>query len=96
VSGPGSTGTQTSRGELVVYGNKCLDADNNGTVNGTKVIIWDCNDGTNQKWTVHSDGTITNNLSGLCLDAEEAATANGTKLILWTCNGQTNQQWALG
>ncbi|WP_408647462.1 RICIN domain-containing protein [Streptomyces geranii] len=93
--GRNETFTQTSRGELVVYGNKCLDANAAGTVNGTKVIIWDCNDGTNQKWTVHADGTITNDLSGLCLDAEEAATANGTKLLLWTCNGQTNQRWTL-
>ncbi|MFD5405126.1 ricin-type beta-trefoil lectin domain protein [Streptomyces griseorubiginosus] len=93
--GQNETFTQTSRGELVVYGNKCLDADGSGTTNGTKVIIWACNGGTNQKWTVRSDGTVTDDLSGLCLDAEAAATANGTKLILWTCNGQSNQQWAL-
>ncbi|NEC88497.1 RICIN domain-containing protein [Streptomyces sp. SID12501] len=93
--GQNETFTQTSRGELVVYGNKCLDADGAGTTNGTKVIIWDCTGGTNQKWTVNSDGTVTNDLSGLCLDAELAATTNGTKLLLWTCNGQTNQQWTL-
>nr|WP_324618022.1 ricin-type beta-trefoil lectin domain protein [Streptomyces dysideae] len=79
--GRNQTFQQTSRGELVVYGNKCLDADNNGTTNGTKVVIWDCTGGTNQKWTVNSDGTITNNLSGLCLDASGAATANGTERI---------------
>jgi hypothetical protein len=93
--GRNETFAQTSRGELVVYGNKCLDADNSGTANGTKVIIWDCTGGTNQKWTAHSDGTLTNNLSGLCLDASNAATANGTKLVLWTCNGQNNQKWTL-
>ncbi|MGW0709496.1 RICIN domain-containing protein [Streptomyces sp. NPDC002643] len=93
--GRNETFTHTSRSELVVYGNKCLDADNNGTTNGTKVIIWPCTGGTNQKWTVNTDGTITNNLSGLCLDASGAATANGTKLILWTCNGQNNQKWTL-
>ncbi|MBD0841603.1 RICIN domain-containing protein [Streptomyces sp. TRM68416] len=93
--GRNQTFTRTSRGELVVYGNKCLDADNNGTTNGTKVIIWDCTGATNQKWNVNSDGTISNNLSGLCLDASGAATANGTKLLLWTCNGQNNQKWTL-
>ena len=93
--GRNETFTQTSRGELVVYGNKCLDADGAGTTNGTKVIIWDCTNGTNQKWTANSDGTLTNNLSGLCLDASDAATASGTKLVLWTCNGQTNQRWTL-
>ncbi|KOG37275.1 alpha-galactosidase [Streptomyces resistomycificus] len=93
--GRNQTFTHTARNELVVYGNKCLDADNNGTTNGTKVIIWDCTGGNNQKWTTHTDGTITNNLSGLCLDASEAATANGTKLILWACSGQANQKWTL-
>jgi hypothetical protein len=57
--------------------------------------IWDCNGGTNQKWTVHSDGTITSNLSGLCLDAYNNGTANGTKVELWTCNGGANQKWTL-
>ncbi|MEH0637357.1 ricin-type beta-trefoil lectin domain protein [Streptomyces bottropensis] len=93
--GRNQTFTQTSRGELVVYGNKCLDANNSGTTNGTKVIIWDCTGGTNQKWTANSGGTITNNLSGLCLDASNTATANGTKLILWTCTGAANQKWTL-
>lgn len=36
----------------MVYGNKCPDADNSGTTNGTKVIIWDRNGGTQQKWTL--------------------------------------------
>jgi hypothetical protein len=89
--GRNQTFTHTSRGELVVYGNKCLDADDNGT----KVVIGDCAGGTSQKWTVNSGGTITNNLSGLCLDASGAATANGTRLVLWTCNGQANQKWSL-
>ncbi|WP_327723675.1 ricin-type beta-trefoil lectin domain protein [Streptomyces europaeiscabiei] len=93
--GRNQTFTQTSRGELVVYGNKCLDANNSGTTNGTKVIIWDCTNGTNQKWTANSNGTLTNNLSGLCLDASNAASANGTKLILWTCTGAANQKWTL-
>ncbi|NEB05085.1 ricin-type beta-trefoil lectin domain protein [Streptomyces sp. SID13726] len=91
--GRNQTFTSTSRGELVVYGNKCLDAEGAGTANGTKVIIWDCTNGTNQKWTLNTDGTITNNLSGLCLDASESGTANATKLILWTCNAQPNQKW---
>ncbi|MFC6085896.1 ricin-type beta-trefoil lectin domain protein, partial [Sphaerisporangium aureirubrum] len=66
-----------------------------GTANGTQVIIWDCNGGTNQQWNVNSNGTITGVQSGRCLDANAAGTANGTKLILWSCNGQANQQWSL-
>ena len=55
--------------------------------------IWDCNGGGNQKWTLHSDGTITGDQSGLCRDATGGGTANGTLLQLWTCNGNRNQQW---
>lgn len=86
--GQNQTFTYTSRGELVVYGNKCLDAYNSGTANGTRVVIWDCHGGTNQKWTVNTNGTITNNVSGLCLDALGNGTANGTLIDLWTCNGE--------
>jgi hypothetical protein len=93
--GRNETFTQTSRGELVVYGNKCLDAAGGSTANGTKVVLWDCTNATNQKWTVNSNGTVTNNASGLCLDAEGGAAANGTRMILWSCNGQSNQRWTL-
>ncbi len=29
----------------------CLDASGAGTANGTKVILWTCNGGANQRWT---------------------------------------------
>ncbi|MGC0334773.1 hypothetical protein RKD23_007763 [Streptomyces sp. SAI-170] len=90
--GRNQTFQQTSRGELVLYGDKCLDAVDDDK--DDKVVIWDCHGGTNQKWTVHSDGTITD-LNGKCLDVSGAATANGTRLIRWDCNGQANQKWTL-
>ncbi|WP_327049406.1 RICIN domain-containing protein [Microbispora sp. NBC_01189] len=34
-----------------VGANKCLDVSGNGTGNGTKVQIWSCTGGTNQRWT---------------------------------------------
>ncbi|MGW5699117.1 ricin-type beta-trefoil lectin domain protein, partial [Streptomyces asiaticus] len=43
--------TNTSAGELRVYGSYCLDAAGQGTTPGTKVDIWDCDGGSNQKWT---------------------------------------------
>ncbi|MDH6553952.1 O-glycosyl hydrolase [Streptomyces sp. SAI-117] len=86
--------TNTSSGELRVYGSSCLDAAGQGTSPGTKVDIWNCTGGTNQKWTIHADGTITGDQSGLCLDATGAGTANGTPLQLWTCTGGSNQKWS--
>ncbi|TDC44349.1 alpha-L-arabinofuranosidase, partial [Micromonospora sp. KC213] len=87
------TWTYTSSKQLMVHGNKCLDANGRGTSNGTAVIIWDCHGGTNQQWNVNANGTISGVQSGLCLDANGAGTANGTRLILWSCHGGTNQQW---
>ena len=89
--GSNQTWTHTARQELVLYGNKCLDAA--GTGNGTRVIIWECHGQTNQQWNINADGTISSAQSGLCLDAEKAGTGNGTRLLLWECNGQRNQQW---
>ncbi|WP_281178613.1 RICIN domain-containing protein [Streptosporangium amethystogenes] len=34
-----------------VGANKCLDVPNNATANGTKLAIWSCNGGGNQRWT---------------------------------------------
>ncbi|KAA2252190.1 GDSL family lipase [Solihabitans fulvus] len=87
--------TYTPSRQLTIYGNKCLDANNQGTSSGTQVIVWDCNGQTNQQWTVGSNGTITGVQSNLCLDAYGQGTANGTQLVLWACTGQANQQWTL-
>jgi Ricin-type beta-trefoil lectin domain-like len=32
----------------------CLDAFGGGTVNGTKAVLWSCNGGTNQQWTLRN------------------------------------------
>lgn len=73
---------------------ECLDVYNNETAPGTKVELWPCNGGANQKRTVESNGTIVGHQSGLCLDVLGANTSAGTTLGIWTCNGQSNQQWS--
>jgi hypothetical protein len=35
-----------------VQSGRCLDADNLGTANGTKLQLWDCNGGGNQQWSL--------------------------------------------
>jgi alpha-galactosidase len=70
---------------------RCLDVPNGATANGTQPIIWDCNAGANQQWTV-SGQTV--RALGKCLDAPAGATA-GAKATLWDCNGGSNQQWTL-
>lgn len=63
---------------------------------GTKVEIWPCNGGGNQKWTFNSGFAITGTQSGLCRDVTGAATADGTLLELWTRNGDSNRKWTRG
>ncbi|QNP75212.1 RICIN domain-containing protein [Streptomyces roseirectus] len=85
--------TSWAGGEVRVFGDKCLDAYEQGTANGTRVITWSCNGQNNQKWTAASDGTLRNVHSGLCLDTDRSGTAEGTPLVLWTCDGRTSQKW---
>ncbi|MFB7248262.1 glycosyl hydrolase [Streptomyces populi] len=77
-------------GEVKALG-KCLDVDNAGTTDGTKVQLWTCNNTGAQKWTVAADGTV--KALGKCLDVSGGGSADGTKVQLWTCNGTGAQKW---
>ena len=66
--GPNQSFAPNTASELRVYGNKCLQARNQGTSAGTAVEIWDCTGGVNQKWMLSSDGSIIGVQSRLCLD----------------------------
>lgn len=87
---------QYSANRELQIGGKCLGANGNDTTNGTKVITWDCNSTSSQRWTFHADGSITNDLSGLCLDVTGLGTANGSLVQLWSCTGNSNQKWNAG
>ncbi|GJF31058.1 galactosylceramidase [Kitasatospora sp. NE20-6] len=69
---------------------KCLDDYTASNVNGTKIVVWDCNGSGAQQWT-QTGGTL--QVNGKCLDVTGAATANGTPVELWDCNGGANQRW---
>jgi hypothetical protein len=84
----------TTDGQVMSNG-KCLDAFGQGTANGTVVTVWTCNGGTNQRWNLNPNGTITGVQSRRCVDVNAMLTANGTKVQLWDCNGGSNQTWVL-
>ncbi|MET8808011.1 arabinofuranosidase catalytic domain-containing protein [Streptomyces sp. NPDC004546] len=75
---------------------RCLDIDGNGTANGTKVELWDCDGVGGQKWVQQGDGSLLNPQSGRCLDSPGGATGNGTRLQIWDCNGSAAQKFRLG
>nr|WSY57696.1 ricin-type beta-trefoil lectin domain protein [Streptomyces sp. NBC_00886] len=86
--------TQTTAGELRISG-KCLAADGDGTTAGTKLILWDCNGKTSQKWWFRLNGSVINRSNGLAIDVE-SATDDGSKVQLWTALGNPTQTWSRG
>jgi glucose/arabinose dehydrogenase/PKD repeat protein len=87
-----NTGATTGSGPIRGLASKCLDVDNGGTADGTKIQLYTCNGSTAQNWTVTANGPI--KALGKCLDVAGGATANGTKAQLWTCNATAAQVWS--
>jgi hypothetical protein len=78
----------------LVTGGKCLDLPDSMTMNGTSLMIWDCNGATNQRWSLGADGLIRSAVdTNKCIDLPNWQSADGTWLQIWDCNGATNQQW---
>jgi len=90
-SPPSSTPPGTTSTLVSAASGRCLDVPNGSTANGTLPVIWDCNGGTNQRWTSNGQSL---QAVGKCLDAPINAAA-GAKVQMWDCNGGTNQQWTI-
>ena len=65
-----------------------------GDKQGNKVIQFDDNDSSNQKFVFCADGTI-RSPSGLCFDIEGGKMSDGTPICMWSCHGGDNQQWRI-
>ncbi len=76
---------------------KALDANANGTADGTQIIQWTYGGGNNQRWTLLDRGSsqfsIIGVASGKALDVNASSTTNGAKVQLWTYGGGNNQKW---
>lgn len=78
-------------GQIVGYGNKCVDVASASTANGTPVQLWTCNGTAAQRWTWNADGSV--RALGKCLDVAAGSTASGAKVQLYDCNGTGAQKW---
>jgi hypothetical protein len=96
-TGGGSTPTppptSSNAGAFVGIAGKCLDNSGSKKANGNKIQLYTCNGTGAQKWTINSNGTITNS-NGYCLDATDAGTVKGTIVQLWQCDDTKAQQWS--
>ncbi|MEW2332102.1 ricin-type beta-trefoil lectin domain protein [Micromonospora chersina] len=92
ISGGGTTTLPpaTSGALVSAASGRCLDVPQSNTANGTQPVIWDCNGGANQRWSISGD---TLQALGKCLDAPLNATP-GAKAQIWDCNGGANQRWS--
>jgi poly(3-hydroxybutyrate) depolymerase len=89
----GSNQPQPSGNQEIVgqQSGRCLDINNSTTANGTQAQLWDCNGGSNQRWT-HTSGKQLVVYGNKCLGVGQAA-GNGTPAAIWDCSGQADQQW---
>ncbi|MFJ8577957.1 ricin-type beta-trefoil lectin domain protein [Micromonospora sp. NPDC093277] len=78
-------------GQIVGYGNKCVDVASANTANGTPIQLWTCNGTAAQRWSWNADGSV--RALGKCMDVTGGSTANGAKVQLYDCNGTGAQRW---
>ncbi|RAJ46333.1 ricin-type beta-trefoil lectin protein [Kitasatospora sp. SolWspMP-SS2h] len=88
-----------SGAHTLVTGGKALDDPDHSLDQGTRLITWGANGGSNQSWTFtrQSDGSyqITNVLSHLCVDVSGGSGTAGAQIIQWACTGGANQRWTV-
>ncbi|MFJ6462440.1 ricin-type beta-trefoil lectin domain protein [Streptomyces sp. NPDC091387] len=90
--GAGCTGRQPT-GQITGIGGKCVDDSGAGTAAGNPVVLYTCNAGPNQRWSLAPDGTV--RTLGRCLDAVQRSdsTYNGYWAVLSPCDGNATQKW---
>lgn len=98
---PGSETLQTAgNGTFLIVNRKSgklLDVASAGTANGSNVLQWGGNGGTNQKWTLTqlSGGyySVIGVQSGRALEVYQSGTADSANVDIWDYSGANNQQW---
>ncbi|MEV4388380.1 ricin-type beta-trefoil lectin domain protein [Micromonospora sp. NPDC049580] len=73
--------------------NKCIDVPNWNFSDGQRLIVWNCTDGTNQRWEFVGGTLRTQN--NKCMDVAWGSTADGAAIQIATCSGNPAQQFVL-
>jgi hypothetical protein len=90
---PGTGGTGPVAGVLRGQeSGRCVDVPGHSQADGTRVALWDCSGGENQRWTATATKQLTV-YGSKCLDIQGHATHDGAAVQIYTCTGGTNQQW---
>ncbi|GAA0794320.1 ricin-type beta-trefoil lectin domain protein [Spirilliplanes yamanashiensis] len=86
--GSGSTSRLVSN-----WNNKCIDVPGWQFNDGQRLEVYDCHDGTNQRWEFVNGTLRTQN--NKCMDVAWGGTADGTAIQIATCSGNPAQQFVL-
>ncbi|QHC60376.1 PQQ-dependent sugar dehydrogenase [Rathayibacter sp. VKM Ac-2760] len=76
-----------------VASGRCLDVPNSSTTNRTIVVLFDCNRGANQSWTVAPTGEISVYGGAKCLEVRGRTTTAGADVQISDCVGGDWQKW---
>jgi hypothetical protein len=92
---PGAPDNPPAGGDRLVsnWHNKCIDVPNGNFADGQRLAVWDCHDGTNQKWEFVNGTLRTQN--NKCMDVAWGSVADGAAIQIVTCNGNPAQQFVL-
>jgi hypothetical protein len=75
-------------------GGKCISVTNDGTLDGSVLVLGPCAADLSEYWMVGADGTLLNALSEKCLADPSNSTASGKQLVLEDCYGAAGEIWA--
>ncbi|MFB8207671.1 MULTISPECIES: endo-1,4-beta-xylanase [unclassified Streptomyces] len=71
---------------------RCVEVPNSATADGTRVQLYDCGSGANQKWEHTAAGEL-RVYGNKCLDA--GGSGSGAGIQIYSCWGGDNQKWRL-
>jgi signal peptidase I len=86
-------GAKPYRAQLVSFAGKCADVLNGAIADASAVGDYACNSGTNQAWTLASNGSLQVYNSPKCLAPKGASITADTPVVITTCNASASQTW---
>jgi hypothetical protein len=78
-------------GPIVGRSGKCVDNYLQSTDNNNPIIVWGCNTGESQLWTVGAKDTL--EVQQKCLTVADDATSAGSRVVLFDCRNVASQVW---
>jgi hypothetical protein len=76
---------------------KCMDVNGSGSGNGTRIQLYDCTGGNNQRFVYTAEGQLRpRHANTMCTDISGGSAGNLVNMHLWDCDGGASEKWAVG